>query len=174
MCEVVYLFHRWILAFNTLINQTTIKIYKTEPNFVQFLQFVYGLTKGFNYKTTILLTSCLVMIVKQWQNIANISQHILLYKYQSLCVSQKFEIYCQLNITQHDALHQNKHSVHYCFPLHIHSSFFTVSVLTLQSSICVHMHLSLLVFFQWLTDLLSYTYKVLLLQFQSQNICNHG
>jgi len=65
MCEVVYLFHRWILAFNTLINQTTIKIYKTEPNFVQFLQFVYGLTKGFNYKTTILLTSCLVMIVKQ-------------------------------------------------------------------------------------------------------------
>jgi hypothetical protein len=64
MCEVAYLFHGWILAFNTLINQTK-KIYKKKPNFVQFQQFVYGLTKGFNYKTTILLTSCPVMIAKQ-------------------------------------------------------------------------------------------------------------
>jgi hypothetical protein len=65
MCEVVYLLHRWILAFNTLINQTTKKSTKGKQNFVQFLQFVYGLTKGFNYKATILLTSCPVMIVKQ-------------------------------------------------------------------------------------------------------------
>jgi len=43
----------------------------------------------------------------------------LLYKYVS-CVSQKFKIYCQLIITQHEALHQNKtlssHLISFTYP----------------------------------------------------------
>jgi len=107
---------------------------------------------GFDYKTTILLTSCSVPIVKPWQNIANM-YHIL-YKYRS-CVSQKRKICCQLNLSKHDALHQSKHSVHYWFPLHIHSSFFIVSVLTLQSPICVSICICLSYFSssEWLIDL---------------------
>ena len=63
--------------------------------------------------------------------------HILLYKYKSCCDSQKFKIYCHNLLTQNDAFHQYKHSVHYWFPFYIHSSSFTVSVQTLQSPIYV-------------------------------------
>ena len=68
---------------------------------------------------------------------------VLLYKYESYFVSQKFKIYCQLNVTQRDALHQNKHSVHYWFPWHIHSSSHRLSPDITITYLCVHTHLSL-------------------------------
>jgi hypothetical protein len=91
----------------------------------------------------------------------------LFYKYKSSCVSQKFKIYCRLNITR-DALHQNKAQ----FTTDL--LYISIPRLSLsQSRLYSHQSVSIssppchIPSSQWLIEQ-SFTYKFMLLQLKKK------